>query len=693
MARREKARGAVEHGLGAWTPGGVHLGAGRRSGRASMGLAWIVSSAGLALAQPATPPGQGDLTAGGQPAASPTEAMPPSGDLTPQDYLLLAQQPMESDGTAFEVGVIHLAYSTESADNPSLDELMNVEFELVSLPEGYVTPVGRDGVPTVRTTLAQLNAQPTRTMYSSAIIAISAALVNTINTRYGVVGAYIVPDEIALQGGQDTREGGTDVTLKILLARVSQVRTIGTGRVPQDARRIDNPLHARIRGRSPVRAVGADGTGGLIRRDLLDDYVLRLNRHPGRRVDVAVAPGETEGEPVLDFLVSESRPWSVYFQVSNTGTEQTNEWRERFGFVHNQLTNHDDILSIDFITAAFDESNALTASYDARVFDTDRLRWNVYAGWDEYTASDVALSGDEFTGESWHVGGGLTWNIYQHREVFVDLLGGVRFEHLEVEAPGQVGGNDNLWFPYIGARADRTTDTDSWAALVRLEFQPGADENSLERLGRTSPDDSWVLLQAEGDLSFFLDPLFYGAGWADVRTDGPDYDSTLAHELAFSLKFQSSFGARVIPQVQQVAGGLYSVRGYDESIATGDDTLIFTAEYRFHLPRTFAAREPTQVLFGRPFKVAPQQPFGRPDWDLIFRGFLDVGQTWVSDATSFEDDQTLVGAGLGAELQVLRNFGARIDVGWVLQDVRDENDEFLAETGDVRVHLLFTLLF
>ena len=55
----------------------------------------------------------------------------------------------------------------------------------------------------------------------------------------------------------------------------------------------------------------------------------------------------------LQYLINESRPWRVFGQVSNTGTEQTDEWREHFGFVHHQFTGNDDVLSIDYMTAGF----------------------------------------------------------------------------------------------------------------------------------------------------------------------------------------------------------------------------------------------------------------------------------------------------------------------------------------------------
>lgn len=659
----------------------------RAAGRAAA-LVAVSGFAAVAWGQPAQPPGGGDLTAGGVQSAT-----PPSLDLTPEDVLMLANEPTESDGAVFQIGVIRLEFDRDDPGHPSVDELMGVGFELLVLPEGMVAP--RPGVPTVRMTLRELSAMPARPMYASALVSIQTALTRYMNRELRIIGPYFVPVEIEQDQGLDEREAGdTGLTMQIFTARVESVRTIAQGeRVPTEDR-INSRVHDRIRRNSPVQPGGVTGSG-LIRRDLLDDYALRLNRHPGRRVDVALAPGENSGEAVLDFLVAESKPWSIYFQVSNTGTEQTNEWRQRLGFVHNQLTGNDDIFSLDYITAAFDSAHAVQAYYDARFFGSDRLRWNVSAGWNEYTASDVGASGEEFTGEGYSFGAGMSWNIYQNRELFVDLVGGVRFERFEVDSTVSGGGEESLWFPYIGIMADRSTEVFSWSASARLEFQPGGDEDELEGLGRLNPDDAWAVLQAEGTVSWYLDPWFFGAGWSHVNEDPTtDRDSTLAHEVALSLRGQTAFGSRLIPQVQQVAGGLYTVRGYDESIVAGDDALIFSAEYRFHLPRSFPVElEPRTTVFGRPFKVAPQQPFGRPDWDLIFRGFLDVGRTMVSDKQGIERDHTLIGAGVGVEVQFLRNVSARADLGFALRDVEMGDGSKEAEAGDARLHLLLTILF
>src|SRR5690606_17178668 len=116
-----------------------------------------------------------------------------------------------------------------------------------------------------------------------------------------------------------------------------------------------------------------------------------------------------------------------------------------------------------------------------------------------------------------------------------------------------------------------------------------------------------------------------------------------------------------IPQEQDVLGGLYSVRGYDQSIVSGHSTFVGTLEYRFHVPRVLSVEPEPRELFGEPFRTAPQYVYGLPDWDLILRAFMDIGRTWNHDALSFEEDETLIGAGAGAEFVFKRNLNLRVN--------------------------------
>ena len=135
-----------------------------------------------------------------------------------------------------------------------------------------------------------------------------------------------------------------------------------------------------------------------------------------------------------------------------------------------------------------------------------------------------------------------------------------------------------------------------------------------------------------------------------------------------------------------------------QSVAIGDSITIGTFEYRFHIPRSLpVVREPMRLPLLGDFRAAPQQVYGRPDWDLILRAFVDVGRAVRNKrdklaAGTPEKNQTLIGAGIGAELQFRSNLRARIDWATALQDTTG-NLKNSAEIGDSEVHVLFSILY
>lgn len=646
----------------------------------------------------------------GRPATPPTAqpAPQPAGGMTPP---VDGQRPVTTatfdDGRSYPVSRFVLKYLYAHPQHPAIPELEKTEVELGQTPDGYVRP--RPGVPTVKVRLADLADGPVEVFRGSAIDAVIDAVLKRLNTL-GVVGVYVFvsPDDVQVTEqktdpdfGRDLRPvGDTNMTLEVFTGTVSKVRTLASGQRIAPTARIDHPAHRMIRERSPVQPAASPDSpdrNDLVQKNEIDDYTHRLNRHPGRHVDVALSTGEdveVEGgakvpSVSLDYMVSENRPWTIYGQVSNTGTDETEVWRERFGFVHNQLTGNDDILALDYITGGFQDTHAFIGSYERPLFSSEYLRGRVYGTWSEYQASDVGIADGNFSGDSFSAGGELIWNFFQHRQFFLDLIGGVKWHNVEVTNDlAGTSGEDDFFLPYLGVRAERVTDTAVTSALVNFETNisaiAGTDED-LDALGRNGADDDWVAMQWDVTQSFFLEPLIGRSAWLDPNSGG----ATLAHEVSLTFKGQYAFGARLVPNFEQVAGGMYTVRGYPESAAAGDGVVIGSAEYRFHLPRAMQWKPEPGTLFGQPFRWRPQQPYGSADWDLVFKAFFDVGRTIVSDAPTAEPEETLMGTGIGVELIYKRNFNLRADWGFVLN--RLEADD--VDVGDSRFHILATILF
>jgi hypothetical protein len=256
-----------------------------------------------------------------------------------------------------------------------------------------------------------------------------------------------------------------------------------------------------------------------------------------------------------------------------------------------------------------------------------------------------------------------------------------------------VEGEEDFFIPRLGLRLERRTDKATTTADLGFEGNikdiAGTDESELPALGRSNTDAEWVRFDWDAEHSFYLEPLLNGEAWEDPSTPA---SSTLAHEISLRFRGQYAFGNRLVPNYEQTIGGLYTVRGYEESVAAGDTVLNTRLEYRFHLPRIFAPSEPGK-LFGNDFRWAPQRVYGSPDWDLIFRSFFDFGYTHNHDRVAgVESDHTLPSAGVGAELKIKNNLSLRGEWGFALDD-----EDFLGgndvQAGDSQFHFVATILY
>jgi hypothetical protein len=656
------------------------------------------------------------------------------GGNTAQAQLLLL--PEDPGPRAFPVSRLELSYSesswTSRADRPALQGLVPLRVELQETEDGWAAPR-----PGEASRVIEIGGPRSETiqLVPSGLALTLRALVSAINET-GLHGVDVRPanTDIDLETERDLRpEGRTALQVVVSVGRVNRVRTIAVGdRISSDWR-IDNELHEIIRDDSPIqpRASAIEDTTDLLDRDALEDYLYRLNRHPGRRVEAALSPDAEPGEIVLDYRVAESKPWYVYAQGSNTGTRRTSNWQTRLGFVHRQLTDRDDILAIEYLNGGTDV-NGVRAKYEAPFFGrkrpdwmkrrtgdpawidwvprekipwwgVDRLRWNVDFSFGRFEAgrnSIVLIREDAVESQQIQGGGQLIYEAWQHKDFFIDAIAGLRVRDLDVKnktAPAAATGKVTLLLPRLAVRAQRFNAISNLGLEVGVEGQVlDTDRDEREQLGRQDVDGRSVMVDFNMGYSTYLEPVLFPSAFKDPETR---LSSTLAHEVALGFRGQYAFNYRMIPQASQVIGGLYSVRGYNQSEAVGDSVFITSFEYRFHIPRALPImREPMSLPLLGDFRATPQQVYGRPDWDFMLRAFVDVGRAIRNAnnvaAGSFEDDETLVGVGVGAEFQFRSNLRARVDWATPLTSTAEDGANKSVQFGEnSEVHLLFSILY
>lgn len=639
--------------------------------------------------------------------------------------------PDELPPPVYRVGALEIRYASPHPDQPPLDALVPVEVELARGEQAYAAP--REGEPSERIMIGGPDGSVVA-LDASGLARVLAALVARLNAL-GLYGVDVrpAPEDIDVATELDRRPAGrTALAVVVSTGRIARIRTIAIGDRVKGDWKIDNTLHERIRRESPLQPAGEglDGSTDLLDRRRLEDYLHRLNRYGGRMVEAALSPDEAPGEVVLDYRVFEAKPWYVYGQATNTGTKRTNPWQSRLGFTHTQLTNHDDTLSLEWLNAGGEDVNGVSARYEAPFFGprrpewmnrrrgdpdwiawlprervpwwgVDRLRWGVDFGWFRSLAGrDSTFQGlpnDLVRSEQFDVGGRFAYEAFQHRDFFVDVIAGLAVSDLTVDndTSGNVG-KAVLVLPRAALHAERINQLSTLTLDAGVQGQVNSiDGGDLDTLGRANTDDRYATLDFDLGWSAFLEPLLRPVAWRDPSNE---LAATLAHELSLGVRGQYGFDYRLIPQASETLGGFFSVRGYDQSVAVGDTMIVGTFEYRFHLPRALpVSRRPLRLPLLGDFRVAPQQVYGRPDWNLMLRAFVDAGRAVRNDSRQSgtgvgEFDQTLIGAGIGAELVFRSNLRARLDYAFALKDTNgDLNNP--AQVGDSALHVLVSLLY
>ena len=604
----------------------------------------------------------------------------------------------EIDGTTpFEMTGFEFSFPKPHPDLPSPEALGDVTVRLIRTPTGFVAREGKGKL--VR--LGDLGSSVPDRLYYSAFEASLSAVLQSFRSD-SIVGVLVTPDpdkgigpdEVDRYYDERSEYGVTTLPILVYVPQVTRLKTIASGDRISTEDRLDSPKHSRIKRGSPLQPGDGEMPNALLRFEPLNTYAFQQSRHPGRRVDVAIADGsipgepETQGNAEVQYLVQEIKPWTIYAQFSNTGTEQTDQFRERVGFVNNQLLGFDDIFSIDYITSNLRESHALVASYDIPLSDDGRLRAKASGEWSEYRASDVGVADERFEGRTYGFGGELRYNFLQVNDFFMDVYGGGKYRDIEVTNIGLTDGTgqEEVFVFDVGVRAERVRANYSIFAEVGLEISAngltGANETDLERLGRLNPDEDWTTLHWDIDHSFYLDGV---GSWNSSNRQ-------LVHEIATRFSGQYAFNNRLIPNYQTVGGGLYTVRGYRESVVAGDSGLFASLEYRFHLPKALPAGDQSVNVFGNSYRVRTDTEGLAPDWDFILKAFFDVGYVENSRALGFETEESLMGTGLGAELRLAGNLSFRTDWGFVLDEIGSDTPT-PTTVGTQRWHFVFTLLY
>jgi hypothetical protein len=608
-----------------------------------------------------------------------------------------------TDGPRYWIGRVHLSYANEHPLQPPIELLVKADYALGKASDGYVG--ARRGGTNVWFHLSELGTTEPVPVYATGLQDLCEQIVGQLGDR-GLIGVYVAPSpsDIDADTGGDVRpEGSTDLHLVVHTGRVQGVRTflapvLASAAPGASAQPSDDEV---IAARSPLQPVGG---GDPLDKNKLDAYLAELNRQPGRMVDAVVTPTLTPGVVNLDYLIAEDRPWTIASDFSNTGTQDTGKNRQHFAFADFQLTGRDDVLLVDYFTSGFSNTNAVNGTYEGRMPYVDGMRWRLGGNWSTYSSDQFGFTtflsdandpnsahtvGDKttFSGTQWEVNGGLVQHLIGEPGLFLDGYVGARWMQVEVvNFSSEFTTNMPFFVPSIGVTLDR-----SWSIAHlqgRLGFEQsvpaiagtnGSDIQEFSDASRADITNNWRLLTLDLAGSLYPQPWFHGTQFFYPRPLRP---REMAHEIAWRLSAQTSLGTRLIPQVEGVLGGAATVRGYPQSIVSGDSFVNGSLEYRYHIPLGFHAVTPWQVPWFGVFRPGPDTSLRMPDWDLVLSTFADYGKVFNYAEVVGEHNDALASLGVGFEVVVRRNFSLRLDYGVALLAVPTSN----VDVGNGEVH-------
>lgn len=534
---------------------------------------------------------------------------------------------------------------------------------------------------------------------ADALRSVAQEVVRWYNSRglYGVWVAVNSELEASNTGIVDTRQpDDRAVRLVIWASQISDVRTLARGKRIKSALSINNRKHRRILKGSPLHP-GLNGQpGSLFNQEVLNDYLYGLSLHPGRRVEASIASAGEPGKVVLDYLVNEAKAWQLFSQVNNYGTTATGKIRGRVGYQDNQLTNHDDILNVDFISTPDYKTYGAFLSYRIPLWRPAKVLMRIYGSYGDFLtqANEADLVHILYAGKNWTGGLELTNRLSLWRGWQLQSSLGANFNHYGIQQ--LIGSKDStdtfqlsagtvdFLVPFVGATLSRDFLWGTVSGGVHIDhtastpkINPLTKSTDINNLGRRGADPQWTSARWNLNATVFLEPLF--------QRSAPT--QTLAHEVSVRLRGRQLLrGKRLIPHEEEPLGGALSVRGYPESIISADEFVAATVEYAYHIPRALKPADEGK-LFGWPFKWRPKQSGQGPDWDLSLHAFYDYAYRGVSQAAPegsalaipqadlpfIDKNLTIAGTGVGVALQVKQNFTLRCDYGIALIALRDKD--------------------
>jgi hemolysin activation/secretion protein len=377
----------------------------------------------------------------------------------------------------------------------------------------------------------------------------------------------------------------------------------------------------------------------------LEDYINLLNLNPDRHIAAKVSRGPEPNTLAVGYNVYEANPWHWFAQIDNAGTKDR-RYAPRIGLINTNLLGFDDKLTV-FHQAPWDneffDNYSVYSSYDFPIMGP-KLRFRAFAAYSKFDVDGGA--GINFLGHGWLYGGELRYNVLQENGWFLDLRSSLSYEESKVSSSifsSVLGSKVDMLLWGLGADLHKRTDmTNTTASFDRVQNIGGSDQDAFWDKNtftgaRTNAEKDFSIYTFSVNHSRYLDP---------------------GKVQRFSGTFQWIIPTeRLVPAKMTTFGGMYSVRGYEESEFVADGGILASAQYEFDLVKYGESKEVDKPR-------TDKKPFVRK---LAPLAFFDYGRAKYKDKVPGEENEELYSIGFGGIVELGDNFMGVIYYGFPLE--------------------------
>lgn len=385
--------------------------------------------------------------------------------------------------------------------------------------------------------------------------------------------------------------------------------------------------------------------GQIVNSKKLETSLHSINKQPDRTVRAVLSPGATpETSDVLLKIEKEKSPQHFYTEFNNRGTKNTSQNRWGLGYVNNNLSGNDDILSIRGI------SNSDTDVYSGSVaYDFPVSRYNTRLGvYGAYSKADV---GGQFAILS-PEGHANVWGLYvSHPWLDKEFFDEATNTNLALTSNLTAGFDSiSVYNKILGAETSHDelrvfkagVNFEETDASGRGGFTAEMHAGIPEFLGSMDKyDDSASRIDSGGEFQKYIGSL--------SRITRLPASSLLINSFRYQV---SEFS--LVNSEQMLIGGADTVRGFPENEYLADYGWINNIELRTPM-----------VFLPAILKVPYDKKHTSLSEAVQLVGFLDLGKGYLNRPRAGETkDKYLVGAGLGFRFNFYDHLRGRIDLGF-----------------------------